>query len=264
MDQQVLGPQNRRIVELRRLVGRRNLRSDEIVLEGARTVGEAFDAGVRVLTVVVPESRIGDPAVVAVHERIPAGVECLVVRDKVFARLAPSTTPQPMMAVATRPRAAIPDRLIEGDLVLVLIDVGDPGNTGTLVRVADAVAARCVVVVGGADPWSPKAVRASAGSALRVPVVSDIDAPTALARLGAAGARVVATDAHEGQPHDSGVLAGTVAIVLGSEAHGLDRSIAPLIDAWARIDMPGRAESLNVAMAGTLFAYEATRSPSSG
>ena len=116
-----------------------------------------------------------------------------------------------------------------------------------------------VVVVGGADPWGPKAVRASAGSVLRVPIVAADDIAEVLAALRTSGATVVATDVREGEPHDTGALVPPVAVVLGSEPHGLDRSIDPLVDHWVRIAMRGPTESLNVAMAGTLLAYEASR-----
>jgi RNA methyltransferase, TrmH family len=95
---------------------------------------------------------------------------------------------------------------------------------------------------------------------LRVPVVAAPEPVEAVEALRAAGARIIGTDVREGVPHDRGVLDGPVAIILGSEPHGLDHSLDPLIDDWVRIDMPGNTESLNVAMAGTLLAYEARRS----
>lgn len=255
----VKGPNNRRVVELRRLVDRPAANPTEALLEGERTVAEALDAGLRPTTVVVPESGIGDFDGSLVSSRLDESVEVLVVRDQVFARLAPSVTPQPMLAVIRRPAAQLPAAFGKRDFALVLVGVSDPGNVGTLIRVADATGAACVVVVGGADPWRPKAVRSSAGSVLRVPVVTGDDAQQMLQSLRAVGARIVATDVRAGVRHDSGVLEGPSAIVLGSESHGLDRSIDALVDARVRIDMPGNAESLNVAMAGTLLAFEAAK-----
>ncbi len=255
----VLGANNPRVVELRRLIGRRSSRSPEVVLEGPRTVREALDAGVVPATVVIPEADSTSAEVESICGRLGPDVELLVVRDHVFEKLAPSVAPQPMLALVPRPRVALPARADPDAVVLVLIDISDPGNVGTLIRAADAVAATAVVVAGGADPWGPKAVRASAGSVLRVPVVSAIEADTALETLSKAGFRVVATNVRQGEPHDGGVLAAPVAIVLGSEPHGLDDSIDALVDAWTTIRMPGRTESLNVAMAGTLLLYEASR-----
>ena len=256
---EVLGPKHQRIIELRRLIGRRSSRSGEVLLEGPRTIGEALDAGVVPLTVIIPESDVDTPESVALTGRLDAGVEVLTVRDHVFAKLAPSVTPQPMLALVPRPEFELPARAQPGEVVLVLIDVSDPGNVGTLIRSADAVAATAVVVAGGADPWGSKAVRASAGSVLRVPVVSAIEPLAALQMLSKRGFRVVGTSVDEGESHDGGVLASPVAIVLGSESRGLDSSIESLVDAWATINMPGRTESLNVAMAGTLLLYEARR-----
>lgn len=262
---EVKGPNSRRVVELRRLIDRVGANSAEIVLEGERTVREALDAGLRLVAVALPESAVNSPkstggtADSALRGRFDDTVEILVLRDRTFERLAPSVTPQPMLAVALRPQAQLPTRLDDDDFVIVLVGVADPGNVGTLIRVADATAAACVVVVGGADPWRPKAVRSSAGSVLRVPVVRTSDVEAGLGRLRAAGARIVATDVREGIPHDRGVLKGPLAIVLGSESHGLNRGIDSLVDDWVRIEMVGNAESLNVAMAGTLLAYEASR-----
>ncbi|MEZ5244694.1 MAG: RNA methyltransferase [Acidimicrobiales bacterium] len=239
---------------MRRLIGRRSSRSAEIVLEGPRAVREALEAGHVPTTVIVPETGDGHPLL----DQLPASVEIVVTRDKAFERLAPSVSPQPMLALVPRPAGELPAVFEVDDLVLVLAEVSDPGNVGTLIRVADAVGAAAVVCVGGADPWGPKTVRSSAGSVLRVPVVQLDTLDDAVARLRGAGARLIGTDVRDGEPHDGGVLDGPVAIVLGSEPHGLDRAGTD-VDAWVRIDMPGNTESLNVAMAGTLLAYEARR-----
>lgn len=251
----VLGAQNPKIVELRRLIGRRSSRSADIVLEGPRTVREALAAGHVPTTVIVPESADEHPLL----DELPASVDLVVTRDKAFERLAPSVSPQPMLALVPRPVHELPSVFGADDVAIVLVDVSDPGNVGTLIRVADAVGAVAVVCIGGADPWGPKTVRSSAGSVLRVPVVALDSLEAASTALRAAGARVIGTDVREGEPHDGGVLDGPVAIVLGSEPHGLDRAVAD-VDAWVRIDMPGNTESLNVAMAGTLLAFEARRS----
>ncbi len=253
---QVFGAQNPRIAELRRLIGRRSSRSESIVLEGPRAVGEALDAGYVPTTVVVPETAADDAAVVVIDDRLLGSCEWLVVRDHVFEKLAPSATPQPMLALVPRPSPDLPN-LGTDAVVLVLAEVGDPGNVGTLIRAADAVAADAVVVAGGTDPWGPKAVRSSAGSILRVPVVHCADVTDAIDALREAGVTVVGTDVASGEPHDGGVLSTPVAIVMGSEPHGLDAGAE--VDAWCHIAMPGRTESLNVAMAGTLLLFEARR-----
>ena len=230
-----------------------------MVLEGPRALSEALAAGIEPSLVAVAESASEAPTVRDVLDRIDASVEVLALTDRAFDSVAPAVSPQPVLALVARPEVELPRLLARHDLVLVLVGVSDPGNAGTIIRTAEACAARCVVVVGGADPWAPKAVRASAGSVLRVPVVQAPDAGMALGALRAAGARIVAADAHDGATHDSGVLAedGPVALVLGSESHGLDASLR--VDRRARIPMAGDIESLNVAMAATLLAFEYRR-----
>lgn len=234
-----------------------------MVLEGLRTVSEALAAGIDPLVVAVPESAVQHRSAADVMARLAPGVEVLVLTERAFNSVAPAIAPQPMLAVVARPQAEMPESLVPDDLVLVLAGVSDPGNTGTIIRTAEACAACCVVVVGGADPWAPKAVRASAGSVLRVPVVpEETDTRAAVESLRAAGAVVVAADPSEGERHDSGVLAATrgpVALVLGSESHGLEPSICELADRRVRISMAGGTESLNVAMAATLLAFEYRR-----
>lgn len=255
-----LGPRNHRVAELRRLVRRRAPGGAIVVLEGARTLSEALAAGTEPSVVVVAESATQASTVSDTLARLDPGIEVLMLTDRAFESVAPAVSPQPVLALVARPPVDLPQSLAHDDLVLVLIGVADPGNAGTIIRTAEACAARCVVVMGGADPWAPKAVRASAGSVLRVPVVQATDAGAVLEALRAAGAAVVAADPRNGARHDSGVLAagkGAVALVLGSESHGLDPSLP--VDRWVRIPMAGQAESLNVAMAATLLAFEYRR-----
>ena len=225
-------------------------------------MSEALAAGIEPSVVVVAEPAVHAPEVRDILGRLHVSGEVLSLTERAFESVAPAVSPQPMLALAARPTVDLPQSLARDDLVLVLVGISDPGNTGTIIRTGEACAARCVVVAGGADPWAPKAVRASAGSVLRVPVVQATDGPAALEALQLAGAVVVAADASEGERHDSGVIAagqGPVALVLGSESHGLDPSIYELADRRVRIPMAGDTESLNVAMAATLLAFEYRR-----
>ena len=233
-----------------------------VVLEGPRTLSEALAIGIEPSVVIIAESAADAPAVRDALDRLDAGVEVLTLTDRAFESVAPAVSAQPVLALVARPEVELPQSLAHDDLVLVLVGVSDPGNAGTIIRTAEACAACCVVVVGGADPWAPKAVRASAGSVLRVPVVQAADAAEVLEALRAAGAAIVAAEPHDGARHDSGVLAaatGPVALVLGSESHGLEPALHELADRRVRVPMAGGAESLNVAMAATLLAFEYRR-----
>ena len=192
-------------------------------------------------------------------------VEVLILADAAFKSLATTVTPQPVLAVASKPRYSLPTRLESQDLVLVMVGVSDPGNAGTIIRAAAACNVRCVVVVGGADPWSTKSFRASSGAVTRVPVTMADDAVDTLKGLRFAGAKVIASSAHMGASYTSGVLDfatwnAPIAIVVGSESHGLDvPALSPSVCGWVRIPMADTSESLNVAMASTLLLYETRR-----
>lgn len=188
------------------------------------------------------------------------GVLVHAVAAGVLAKATDPVTPQAIAAIAAIPPAA---EATPG-LVLVLVDVADPGNVGTLVRVAEAVDAAVWCTGSTADVWSPKTVRSSAGSVLRVPVVADVDTDDALAALAGRGHRIVTTAlvAPDGTPAldpERTDLRGSVALVLGNEAHGLPEALVAAADDVVRIPMAGQVESLNVAMAGTVLAFEAAR-----
>ena len=131
--------------------------------------------------------------------------------------------------------------------------VGDPGNLGTMLRSAEAAGIDAVVVTPGTvDAFNPKVVRASAGAIFHVPVVR-----ATVADVRAAGLRIVGTSSHRGTTHTAADWSGRLAIVVGSEPHGVGADAE--VDEWVRIEHRGRAESLNVAMATTVICFEAAR-----
>lgn len=175
----------------------------------------------------------------------------LELADGVLERVASTEHPQPNLAVVRMP--VEPPALGELGFLLVADALSDPGNLGTILRSSEAAGVDAVVLTpGSVDPFNPKSVRASAGAIFHVPVVT-----ATLADVRAAGATLVGTSSRQGAPHTEADWNGRVAIVMGSEAHGLPDD-AP-VDRWVRIEHHGRAESLNVAMAATLLVFEAAR-----
>jgi TrmH family RNA methyltransferase len=249
------------VQRLRRLSGRRAARLEEgaFAIEGPTLLGEALAAGVAVQEVLAVEGF--DPALLA--EAAHAGATIHTVAPEVLSRAVDTTTPQGVAAIAPRLDVRLEDAVAAaaaGPLALVLVDVGDPGNAGTLVRTAEASGAAAVLFCGDSvDPWNPKCVRASAGSQFHVPVVSGGGAVAVLELLRSAGVRTAATVARGGQDHDRVDLRGPIALVLGSEAHGLPPDVTAAVDEHLTIPMVGRAESLNVAMAGAVLCFESLR-----
>lgn len=187
------------------------------------------------------------------------------VAEGLLAKVGASVSPQPVLAVARMWPTNLDDLPDDPGRVLVLVDVADPGNAGTLLRCAEASAVDAVVLAGDCvDPFSPKVVRASAGSLFRVPLATDTDVPRALAALGASDLRLVGTDMARGHPYFEADFSGGVALILGNESHGLGEEVEALVDDWVHIPIAGSAESLNVAMAGAVLCFEGLRQQTVG
>lgn len=227
------------------------------MVEGAKVLGEALDAGVRVEAVYAAP---GAPADV-LERAAGAGARVLDLAPGVLERVAGTVTPQPVIAVVPYVDVAI-DELGGADLVVVCVDVRDPGNLGTVLRSAEAAGAGGVVCCDGSvDVYNPKAVRASAGSLFHLPVVAGGDPAAVLERLGGWGLRRLGAVARHGLDYVAVDLTGPTALVLGNEAAGLPGDLAGggLLDARVSIPMTGRAESLNVGTAAAVLCFEAAR-----
>lgn len=189
---------------------------------------------------------------------LPVGVtDATTVAVGVLGRVLDAVTPQPVAAVVEWPQRSIDDVLAASGLVLVGDRVGDPGNVGTIVRSLEAFGGGGLVLLeGSADAFGPKAVRSSAGSVLRVPVVEGVAPAELLDACRRCGRRVLAT-AMSGGDAPNGAQLRAAAVVLGSEAHGVSEPLLEGADGLVSIPMVGPTESLNVAMAATVLAYSA-------
>ncbi|MGH9712278.1 MAG: TrmH family RNA methyltransferase [Candidatus Acidiferrales bacterium] len=146
-------------------------------------------------------------------------------------------------------------------LVLVMAGVQDPGNVGTIVRSAEAFGATAVVATRGtADPWSPKAFRASAGSALRLPLLRGIAIPVLLAQFKMARVKIFAASSKAGHAEDMNVdFREPSAIFIGSEGAGLPPEVLQAADATISVPMNSTVESLNAGVAASVILFEAAR-----
>ena len=142
-------------------------------------------------------------------------------------------------------------------LIVVLAGLQDPGNVGTLLRSAEAFGATgALLLPGTASPWNPKALRASAGSAFRVPAIQAND-EEALAQLARHHVLAIAAIPREGTPLEAAPLARPSALLIGNEGAGLSQRLTTAAQHRITIPMPGNVESLNAAIAGSLLLYEA-------
>ncbi len=265
-----LSANNPRLITLRRLSGRRRARLDAgaFVIEGPVPVAEALAAGAAIDEVYVdgeawasaePGSALRD----AVEAAAATGCPVWSLGPGALAKAADTVTPQGLLAVAPRRPVELADLVADASRtgpILVLVDVADPGNAGTLVRAAEAAGAAGVVFAGtSTDPFGPKAVRAAAGSVLRLPVAEAPDTVAALDLLRGGGRRLVATVATGGVAPEALDLVGPVAVLVGSEAHGLADPVVAASDEHLTIPLDPGVESLNAAVAGAVVLFEAAR-----
>ncbi len=229
------------------------------VAEGVRTVEELLDSGLPLHEVVVAPSLEDTERGRALLARAGDRAPVLRTTDAELRRIGGTDAPQGVLAVAPVPARTLRDvALAEHSVVLVLDGVQDPGNAGTLIRAADAFAVAGVLALPGTvDCWNPKVVRAAAGSLFRMPVVyAAVDEVRAW--FGANGVRTYAADAG-GRDLDTIAPAARAALVVGNEGAGLSAEARAFASEVVAIRMPGRAESLNVAIAAGILLYAFTR-----
>jgi len=217
-------------------------------------VDEALRSDAEVLEVYLADS---GHAVGALAEA--CGVPVLATSERVIAALSETTTPQGCVAVVRTPQASL-EVAAGADLVLLLAEVRDPGNAGTLIRSAAALGACCVVVSSASvDVWSSKTVRASAGAVWRLPVVAEAPLDDTVAALRSFGFVLLGTDPRAAVHVDHEDLTRRIAFVVGNESRGVGEEVRRLVDHDVSIPMSGLAESLNAGVAGSVLLFEAAR-----
>ena len=186
-----------------------------------------------------------------------------LVTERAAKVLSDTVTPAGLVAVCDMPGTLLTDVLAGSPrLVAVAVEIGEPGNAGTLIRIADAMGAAAVILAGhSVDPYNGKCLRASAGSIFSVPVVVEADTNAAVAALRATGLQVLAStvDGERALDEAEQLLERPTAWLFGPESHGLPTEIAGQADHRVRIPMSGGAESLNVAAAAAICLYQSAR-----
>ena len=226
------------------------------LVEGPGVVLEALGAGAEIHDVFLHEDVDDLRLIEALAQRDIAPWR--VARD-VIESLSETVTPQGVIAVVSAAARSL-DVLRSASLVLVLAEVRDPGNAGTLIRSATAAGADAVVFAqGSVDPLHPKVVRAAAGALFRVPLVRSVPLAEAADVLRDANIQIVGAAAEASADMYEADLTTPCAFVLGNEAWGLSPDAEGVVDRLVRIPMPGPTESLNVSTAGSILLFEALR-----
>jgi len=233
-------------------------------IEGPNLLEEALRAGLRIECVFAAE---GSERLLEALD-LPADLEILLLPRPLLDATLTTESPQPIAALVEPPdwtwahllgTHGLDPKQKKSSLVVLLAGLQDPGNLGTILRSAEAFGADGVIgLPGTVSAWNPKAVRASAGSVFRLPVL-EASERTALERLREAGVKIWTTNVHGALAADLADLSGPTALIIGKEGNGVPLDLAAHADGAVTIPCPGPVESLNASIAASVLLYEAAR-----
>ncbi len=231
--------------------GRRKLAGDLAAIEGPHLLQEALRSDVSLQSIFVREDSLETLQAIA----LPKSLEVITLSRDAFNSAVATENSQGIAALLLPPANSLP--LVRDGLYLVLEAIQDPGNLGTLLRSAEAFGGTAVLTMPGTtDPWNQKALRASAGSTFRIPVIDCTR--EVLQQLQIEGVRLIAAIARNGSTPERLNLHGGCALMIGNEGAGLSHELIEMADELVTIPCPGAVESLNAAVAGSLLLYAAS------
>lgn len=230
-----------------------------LAVEGVRIIEEAIRSGLRFQAVFFSDS--GSAHAARLLPQIGSQVEVLLLPNEVFTSAVSTESPQGVAAlVKLRPHKF--EDLLESaadSLLVGIAGIQDPGNLGTIIRSAEAFSARAVLLgEKTVSHFNPKAVRGSAGSIFREPLLR-VNLGESIAALKQQGMRVLATSSHKGKLLHEADFTGAAMIVVGNEGAGVPQEILSLADELVTIPHSPRVESLNAGIAASILLYEAAR-----
>jgi TrmH family RNA methyltransferase len=238
--------QNPEIIDVTRLKQKkyRDLQK-RFYAEGIRTCSTLVQSGIRSIMVYVTEHGYQE------YERYCMKGPVTLVTDMVMEKLSDAQEPSGIVGVFAKPEEPSWDDISSG---MVLAEVSDPGNMGALIRSCAAFNAQSVIIIGGADVWHPKVVQASAGTHGYVAIIS-ITWPELMEYKLPTSALLALVSSH-GISIDAYKQSDNAFLVVGNEAHGIPEAWVAQCDERITITMPGKTESLNAAVAGSIALYE--------
>jgi RNA methyltransferase, TrmH family len=230
-------------------------------VEGVRLIEEAFDAGLPVEALIYTLAFADDERGASLLDHV-ARLHCrgAVVPQRIMEAICDVESPQGAVALVVQPRFEI-DEVFAGKGPVVLLEgLQDPGNVGTIVRAAEGAGASGVVTTAGtAEPYSPKALRASMGSAFRLPIARRITLEDAIGVARKRKMAVVGSAANGTATHTEDGLAKPFLLLVGNEGSGLSKSARKAADRTVSVPLVASVESLNAAVATAVILFEAAR-----
>lgn len=231
--------------------------SNEFVVEGIKMLEEAINEGADIKNVIVCDDCLGNSKIATDLLYEIAKENIIYVPEKIFKLISDVQTPQGILAVIEKPDTS--KIKYDEDLFLILDNIQDPGNLGTIIRTADSINLKQIIIPkGSADPYNPKVVRSSMGAIFRVKIIEVENLAVAVKEMKKNNIKIMATDLRTDKSiYD--VDYKKSAIVIGNEANGVSEEILNLADEKIKIPMSGKTESLNAAVATGIILYNAIK-----
>lgn len=258
----ITGLHNKSVKEVAALLGKKKERDRQglFVVEGRKMFGEAPTAWIS--RVYIAQS--AEKQMYAQYGERLSGLACETVTDEVFSRMSDTVTPQGILCLVRQPHYDIEEMLQETCkkhvLFILLEDIRDPGNLGTIFRTAEAAGIDGVIMSSRTvDIYNPKTIRSTMGSVYRVPFLYTESLLDVIHKLREREVSVYAAHLGAAADYDDWDYRKSTAFLVGNEANGLREETAACADWLLRIPMEGRVESLNAAVASSLLLYEAYR-----
>lgn len=225
------------------------------VVEGVRLVEEAHASNWRIINTFVSETlSVRGKHIVDEIRRAETKIE--VVNENVMRSISDTKSPQGIVAIIEMTKLPLPRPL---DFILILDQLSDPGNMGTILRTCAAANVQAVFLTEGCvDAYSPKVLRAGMGAQLRVPIEA-MNWDEISAHVDASKLHVYLSSAGNGEPYYQVDFQRPLALIIGSESQGVSETAAKHADSKVMIPMPGGGESLNAAVAAGILVFEIAR-----
>lgn len=230
------------------------------VVEGVRMAAELPKE--RTARIYVSESFLKNAKESGAERLLSSGIPCETVTDVVFSSMSDTQTPQGVLALVRKYEYSLSD-LLEGDRpahLMILENIQDPGNLGTILRAGEGAGITGLLMSRDTvDIYNPKVIRSTMGSVFRVPFLYTEDLAAAVETLKRKGLRIFAAHLKGRNNYEQEDYTGNIGFLIGNEGNGLSEGIAALADTWVKIPMAGRVESLNAAVAASVFMFETAR-----
>ncbi len=254
--------QNNTIKEIKALHLKKNRDAENLYfVEGIRFVSDAIDNGQDIVKVVISDKLEGLNGGKELLNRVSALCnDCFLVSEKLFKEISDTQTPQGILAVLKKKDFVFDTVIEQGNSVVILDSLQDPGNVGTIIRTADAANVSAVILTKGCvDLFSPKVLRSTMGSIFHMPIFEGLRIDEIIKLLKESGYKVIASHLDGPNNYFDEDLTGKSAIIVGNEANGISDETVKMADRLVKIPMPGKAESLNASIAASIMIYEIVR-----